>query len=285
MAHSDRKKERRALSIHLLQIGNPTLGTVSKALELLDCFSRQRAQIGLTDFARIAGLNKATCFRLLTELQDHGLVEQVGPAREYRLGPAVLRLANLREAIVPRKTAALPVLRALAQATNETAHLSIIEGDKLGMLAFAYAATHATRVMMEDAEVLPFLATSSGLAVLAFCEPALKERILTQPLRRYTPSTETDPAALRTRLSQIRATGIAESTATYEAEVHSFAAPLFDATGFCVGALAVAAPASRATEAKGDQIGAELIKSATEIVTLWGGTLPNSLAKLWRRVG
>ena len=50
-----------------------------------------------------------------------------------------------REAIVPRKSAALPVLRALAQATNETAHLSIIEGDKLGMLAFAYASAHATR--------------------------------------------------------------------------------------------------------------------------------------------
>jgi DNA-binding IclR family transcriptional regulator len=270
------------LSFHLQQIGNPTLGTVSKALELLDYFSRQHAQIGLTDFARMAGLNKATCFRLLSELQEHGLVEQIGAGREYRLGPAVLRLANLREALVPRKNAALPVLRALAQATNETAHLSIVEGDKLGMLAFAYAASHATRVTMEDAEVLPLHATSSGIAALAFCDSALRDRILAQPLRRYTENTETDPVALRARLAQVQATGIAESNATFEAEVYSFAAPLFDATGLCVGALAVAAPTSRITPAMRDEIRAALASSAAEIVALWGGNLPASLAKLWK---
>ena len=64
---------------------------------------------------------------------------------------SVLRLANLREAIVPRKMAAVPVLQALAEATGETAHISMIEGEKLGMLAFAYAAAHATRVTMADA--------------------------------------------------------------------------------------------------------------------------------------
>ena len=259
---------------------NATMGTVSRALELLDYFSKARPLIGLTDFARLAELNKATCFRLLAELQAHGLVEQVGAAREYRLGPAVLRLANLREAIVPRKAAALPVLRALAQATQETAHICVIEGEKLGMLAFAYAAAHATRVTMEDAEVLPFHATSSGLCALAFCDPALRDRILGQPLRQYTQATETDATVLHERLAQIRSCGIAESTATYEAEVHSFAAPLFDATGQCVGALAVAAPSSRVSSALRDQIIAELTPHAAEIVTLWGGTLPSGLAKL-----
>jgi DNA-binding IclR family transcriptional regulator len=258
------------------------LGTVSKALELLDCFSRARPLIGLTDFARLAGLNKATCFRLLAELQMHGLVEQVGPAREYRLGPAVLRLANLREAIVPRKAAALPVLRALAEVTGETAHLSMIEGEKLGMLAFAYAAAHATRVTMADAEVLPFHATSSGLAALAFCEAGLRERVLAQTLRRYTPGTETDAAAVRSRLAAVRSGGIAESNAGYEAEVHSFAAPLFDASGLCIGAVAVAAPSSRMTEGLRDLIRVELPKSAAEIVRLWGGVLPDPLAKTWR---
>lgn len=259
------------------------MGTVAKALELLDYFSKAQPLIGLTDFARLADLNKATCFRLLAELQAHGLVEQVGAAREYRLGPAVLRLANLREAIVPRKAAALPVLRALALATQETTHISVIEGEKLGMLAFAYAPAHATRVTMEDAEVLPFHATSSGLCALAFCDPGLRDRVLGQSLRQYTQATESDPSIIRARLAQIRSRGIAESNATYEAEVHSFAAPLFDAAGQCVGALAVAAPASRVSPALRDRIITELTPSAAEIVALWGGTLPSGLAKLWAR--
>ena len=74
------------------------MGTVSKALDLLNLFNRAQPLIGLSDLSRLAGVNKATCYRLMSELQAHGLVEQVGSGREYRLGPAVLRLAALREA-------------------------------------------------------------------------------------------------------------------------------------------------------------------------------------------
>ena len=156
------------------------MGTVSKALELLNLFTRQRPLIGLSDLARLAELNKATCYRLVTELCDFGLVEQVGSAREYRLGPAVLRLAALREAQVPTREAAMPVLQALAQKTGETAHLSMLMGGALHTLGFAYATTHMTRVTMEDAEVLPFHATSSGLVVLAFQPEAFREAVLVQ---------------------------------------------------------------------------------------------------------
>ena len=79
------------------------MSTVAKALQLLDLFSRSRPQIGLSDLAR---LNKTTCFRLVSDLCAMGLVKHTGPGRAYRLGPALLRLAALREA-------ALPVLQAL----------------------------------------------------------------------------------------------------------------------------------------------------------------------------
>lgn len=95
------------------------MGTVTKALELLNLFTKGRPLIGLSDLARLADLNKATCYRLISELCDFGLVEQIGTAREYRLGPAVLRLSALREAQVPTREAAMPVLQALAQKTGK----------------------------------------------------------------------------------------------------------------------------------------------------------------------
>jgi DNA-binding IclR family transcriptional regulator len=254
------------------------MGTVTKALELLDLFSRARPLIGLSDLARLAELNKATCFRLLTELANYGLVEQVGSAREYRLGPAVLRLSALREAHVPMRDAAMPVLQALAQSTGETAHMSLLLGTILRPLAVAYSAVHSTRVSIEDTDMLPFHATSSGLAVLAFQPEPFTAKIVAGPLLALTPLTETDPARLCQKLAVIRATGIAESAGGFEAEVHSLAVPLFDALGRCSGAVAVAGLTSRMTESQIHLIRSSLLRAGAQITQLWGGTAPPAIA-------
>lgn len=260
------------------------MGTVGKALDLLDLFTRQRAQVGLSEMARLSGLNKATCHRLLTEMESRGLVEQIGPAREYRLGPAVLRLAALRETAVPTRDAAMPVLQALARATGETAHLSLREGDKLVTIAFAYAPTHATKVMMEDADILPWHATSSGQAVLAFLPETELAALLARPLRRLTDVTETDPARLRLRLEDVRARGCAETAGTFESDAQSVAVPLFLNGDTAVGALGVAVPVNRMTPDRQTLIRREVTLAATEIINLWGGQVPPAVTALWQRL-
>ncbi len=257
------------------------MGTTSKALSLLGCFTRARPQVGLSDLARLAGVNKATCFRLMSELCDHGLAEQVGLSREYRIGPGVLRLAALREASVPMRDAAMPVVQTLADATGETAHVSVMIGEKLAMLGFAYSPVHATRVMMDDTDTLPFHATSSGLAVLAFAPDAVRDRVLAGPLSVLTDRTETDPDRLRERLAAIRRTGMSESEGGLEADVNSVAVPLFDAQGRCAGALAVAAPAQRLGTPERALIRDRIVSAGRRITNLWGGSLPAVVEAAW----
>lgn len=259
------------------------MGTVGKALELLTVFNRTRSQVGLSDLARLSGLNKATCFRLMAELQAQGFVEQTGVAREYRLGPAVLGLAALREATVPTRDAALPEVQRLADATGETAHISHRVGDRLQTLAFAYGGIHGTKVMMEDADWLPWHATSSGLAVLAFLPEVDREAILKQPLLRLTARTETDPDAIRWLIGQVRARGAAESTGTFEADVQSYALPLFGPDGGCRGAIAVAAPAARMTASLRARIIVEINDAARVVTGLWGGAIPADVDALWQK--
>ena len=260
------------------------MGTVGKALDLLDLFTHAQPQLGLSQIARITGQNKATCHRLLTEMESRGLVEQTGPAREYRLGPAVLRLAALRETAVPTRAAAMPALRRLAEVTGETAHLSHLVAGRLQTLAFAYASGHGTQVRMEDADFLPFHATASGMAVLAFLPDAQQEAVLQAPLANLTGTTQTDPAALRTRLPALRANGFAETESTFEPDVYGIAVPLFDLRCACIGSLAVATPAPRMTPSLRALILAEVTKAATNITALWGGSLPPDLATRWRDV-
>lgn len=258
------------------------MGTVSKALNLLGYFSRGEPEIGLSELARRAGLNKATAYRLMTEMQAQGFVEQVGQGRAYRLGPSVLRLASLREAAVPMRDGAQAVLDRLAEDTGETAHLSLLEGPRLATFAYAYAPAHALSIRMDDAEVLPFHATSSGLAVLAFAGPERIEATLAGPLPALTDHTLTDPQAIRARLAVMRGTGLSESVGGFEAEVHSLAVPLFDAAGAVTGALAVATPSQRMSPALHATITAALPPAAREIAALWGGSVPSALEQAWQ---
>jgi len=250
------------------------MGTVTKALSLLALFNQGRSEIGLSDMTRLSGMNKATVYRMLSELQAMGFVEQVGNDRAYRLGPEVLRLAALREAAVPLLSVSRSVLDQLSAATGETSHMSLLQGDQLNLLIHCYSPRHATRVMMEDAEVLSFHATSSGLAVLAFSPPEFARRKLASPLQRFTDQTRTDPAEIRVALDQARANGFAESVGGFEADVHSHAAPIFGADQIPIGALAVAAPVSRMTPDSRTAIRAQLLASARDLTQRIGGFAP-----------
>ena len=257
------------------------MGTTSKALTLLDYFTRAMPEIGLSDLARLAGVNKATCFRLMTELQDHDLIEQT-VSKTYRIGPAVLRLAALREATVPTRAAAMPVLQALARATGETAHMSHLVAGRLITLAFAYAPNHAIKVMMEDADVLPFHATSSGLAVLAHLSADQQDAILAQPRTGLTSQSLLETGSIKAEIATIAMRGWAETADTFEMGVASVAVPLFNGHAACIGAVAVAAPTTRLHGAVRAAIIQSTIKAATDIIAVQGGAAPVAVQRMWQ---
>ncbi|WP_372571145.1 IclR family transcriptional regulator [Ruegeria jejuensis] len=250
------------------------MGTVSKALSLLSLFNHGRLEIGLSDITRLSGMNKATVYRLMSELQAQGFVEQIGNDRAYRLGPEVLRLAALREATVPLLSVSQDILRYLCESTGETAHMSIVQGRQLNTLTHAYSPQHGTRVTMDDAEILSFHGTGSGLAFLSFAEDGFVDDILAGPLAVHTPQTQTDPQKLRAALAQARALGIAESIGGFEADVHSHAAPIFGPDQRPIGALAVAAPMSRMTVDLKSRIRRELKAAALDLTQRIGGFCP-----------
>ena len=105
------------------------MGTVGEALALLDILAGSQARLGLTEIARRADYDKATTPRLLVELKSAGFVEQDDDSRDYLLGPTLLMLGRVREERFPFFRIAQPVVRALAEASGESAHASEYGGD------------------------------------------------------------------------------------------------------------------------------------------------------------
>jgi len=255
------------------------LSTVSKAIDLLSWFSVERAQIGLAEFQRLTGRDKATTYRYLSALEESGLLEQDSQTRAYRMGPAVLRLAHVREATVPRRSGVRLVLPALAEATGELAHASILQGTSLVTLTDHASTRHSARVVLDE-PVLPLHATGSGLAVLAVADHALLKATL-KKLDRYTDKTHTSKAALEEAVQQTRQTGFGIIDQAYEEGVFGIGVPLFDSSNSVAGAVAVASVATRVTAESIDIIKRELITAARQITRSWGGTIPVKLDQLW----
>ncbi|MGR3622821.1 IclR family transcriptional regulator [Pseudophaeobacter sp.] len=250
------------------------MGTVSKALSLLSFFAPDRTEVGLSDLTRLSGMNKATVYRLMGELQDSGFVEQGENDRAYRLGPQVLHLAALREASTPILSVSRRILRELSEETGETTHVSLGHDSWVQTLSHAYSPRHATKVTMEDAQTVTYHATSSGLAILAYADPEFVETVLARPLKAHTSMTTVDPEVIRAKLAQIRETGLSATLGSYELEVHSHAVPIFGADHKALGALAVAAPASRMGPAQQDIIKSALRRAGAALTHRIGGSPP-----------
>jgi IclR family acetate operon transcriptional repressor len=248
--------------------------TIHKALSLLDFFSERRPRIGLSEFAKLSGFNKATTLRFLSGLEARGFVEQDEETRTYTIGPAFLRFARLREAVFPLEEAVHGLLTELSAATQETAHASIIAGNTLANIG-TVESRQANRVIIEAGEALPLHATASGLAYLAFAPDAAVEKALAGKLEAHGAATLTDPADVRAALERVRADGYAESTATYEDGVTGIAAPCYDAGGQVCGAVAVAMPTIRATDERKKRVLGEVLAAASKLTKLRGGRLPD----------
>lgn len=237
------------------------MSTVGKALGLLNLVSLQEEDVGLTDLARLARLDKATTRRLLVELEAYGFVEQDEASRRYRLGPTPVRLARMREARFPFVRSAIPFVRALAERTGETCHLAEFANGELRSL-HVEAPARANRINVEIGVSLPLHATASGLALLSRLDAVRVAALLRPPLESFTEETLTDPHSLRQRLAEARERGWSISRNGLEAGVVSTAAAIVAPDGQPVGTLAIAAPDSRVEQITLQRFGEQVAEAA-----------------------
>ncbi|MCH8072908.1 MAG: IclR family transcriptional regulator [Proteobacteria bacterium] len=252
--------------------------TVDKALGLLGFFSEGRPTIGLSEIARLSGFNKATTRRLLLALEKHGFVEQDAKTRAYCLGPSLLRLARVREAVSPVQTVVRPILEDLVARIGETAHFSLPAGGSLATIGLVES-TKSNRVMLERGEVIPLHATASGIAFMAFARPEIVDVALDTKLTRHTPHTITDTQDLRQQLRAVAKAGVAVAKSSYEDGVCGIAAPVLGEDGFARGAVAVALPVSRAKRTVIAAIQPEVRRAAAAITTAMGAEPHPSIAR------
>lgn len=257
------------------------LSSTAKTLELLAYFSTTRPEIGLSQLCKLAKRDKATTHRHLQALEKTGFVEKSPITKQYRLGPAVLQLAQTREATVPRKAGVQAPLFDLADATGETSHVTVLSGTTVYELMSCDSPKHGTRAII-DIQTFPLHATASGLCALAFGPEALIDVALNE-LQPFTRTTATTSEDLHAMVEAIRNTGFGRADRSFEDDVQGLSAPIFDQTGHFAGAVSVASVAARFTPDMERIIKTQLVITARQISNNWGGTVPTQIEAIWAK--
>lgn len=223
--------------------------TVDKAMHVLNQFSFDRTEVGLSELSRLSGLDKAATRRLLVALSNHGFVEQLSDTKQYRLGCGFLRLARIREATVPLTQAAQEVIDWLFVACDETTHISVPSSESMTTIAHRIP-RRGNIINIEPTQGLPYHATGSGLSYLAAATPDTREILLTLKRLKSTPSTIVSKAALLKKIKQTQDDGYAQTRNTFEDGVASISMAFFLDQVDPGGTISIALPDEKMTEAK-----------------------------------
>ena len=214
-----------------------TVQSVDRAISVLEILAHS-GEAGVTELAGKLGVHKSTAFRLVSSLENRGLVEQHLERGKYRLGMGILHLAGATTASLDLVQEARPPCRALAAETKETVNLAVLsDGSALYLDQVAGSSTLQPRNWI--GQRIPLHATSNGKVLLSgLFNEQIKEMVGHNPLA-YTPRTITTPKALLAAVEEVRARGHAVAIDEYEVGLTAIAAPVRNQQGAVVASVSV----------------------------------------------
>jgi DNA-binding IclR family transcriptional regulator len=201
----------------------------AKVLALLAAFTPSSPELTLSELARRAGVSLPTTHRRAAELVYWGALEKT-PDGRYRIGLRLWEIGALAPRAHALREAALPFLEDLYVVTRQNVQLAVREGLEL-VFVERIAGRGAVPVLTRVGGRFSMHATGVGLVLLAHAPADVQETVLSNPLRRYTKWTLTDPGALRQTLAAVRAQGYAVSDRMVTADALSVAAPILGSSG------------------------------------------------------
>jgi DNA-binding IclR family transcriptional regulator len=210
-----------------------------RAMELLAVAPRSAPEL-----ADGLGVHVRTARRVLRRLESEGYVV-LSDDRRRRYRPT-MRIIALAGQVVERAEltqTAVPHVAALREQLGEGCHLCV--PSYLSALCLVHdAGDTGSGARPHLRELVPCHCTAAGKTLLAWRD-SWREAVLTQTLESFTDRTTTGPESLRRELGRTVARGYAIEDREYEPDTRGLGAPVFDATGEAVAALAVAAPTER----------------------------------------
>ncbi|MGB1268325.1 MAG: IclR family transcriptional regulator [Flavobacteriaceae bacterium] len=221
--------------------------SVAKAFHILDCFSTDVQELGVTELAHKMGTNKSAVYRMLATMEALNVIQQNSENGKYRLG---LKLFELGQKVSINKNfiaKAKPHMEALAKQAGETAHLAIYKNHKVYFLD-KVVGRHDLQINSQIGSEKALHCTALGKTMLAFAEPNYKTVIKDTVLQRVTEHTITNSKKLIQEIEKIKQQGFALDMEENEIGLVCVAVPVCNNQGQFIAAISTSGPSARFNE-------------------------------------
>ncbi|UOA29215.1 IclR family transcriptional regulator C-terminal domain-containing protein [Pseudosulfitobacter sp. DSM 107133] len=211
------------------------LGSLSKGLQVLECFGTERPRLSIAQVAALTGQDRASTRRCLLTLHHLGYAAYDG--KYFSLTPRVLRLGMGALAALPLPQIVQPWLDQLSEQIGQSCSVSMLDETEIVYLARA-AQRRVMSIGLMPGSRLPAHCTSMGRVLLAALPPEQARQVIAaSDLTPRTVHSLHDPADIMAEITRVGRQGYAVIDQEVELGLRSLAVPIVDAKGRVVSAL------------------------------------------------
>jgi DNA-binding IclR family transcriptional regulator len=242
-----------------------TVKSADRTLDLLELLAQWGREMSHAEIAEALDIPKSSLTKLIRNLTDRGYLRFVADTKGYRLGDAILKLAQQSDQRRNLIACAEPILRDITQQTAESCALNQLKGEQVEVVATVIS-QQRLQSHMRLGDLAPLYAVSGGKVILAYLPDAMREEYMRGvTFQRFTKNTISSKKALLTTLEDVRAKGFAHSLEEYTPGIVGIGVPILSASGFPLGSLNLAIPAVRYSKEIGERAIEILTTSAARI--------------------
>lgn len=230
---------------------NPKVKSLARALHLLECFTTQEPEWGVTELAEKLNMAKSNAHSIISTFEQMGYLRQL-PNKKYTLGFRMLEYAFAINQNLGYPKAVYDLVLKTADMTGQIVYFGIPYGTKVLYLYVAHPVARMKDYPYREilGETAPLCGTGIGRAILAHLPEEEWESRIPDEIVRLTPNTMTDRWMIMEELRRTRARGYAVDDEEREIGLRCVGVPVFNSSGKLVAGISTSGPADAITDYK-----------------------------------
>jgi IclR family transcriptional regulator, KDG regulon repressor len=213
--------------------------SLSKALNILECFNSKNPELGITQISNMLDLNKSNVSSIVSTFEQKGYLEKNTVSGKYRLGLKLLEYSYAINENLGYQRMFYDIMKDVSKNLNAITYFAIPRNGEVFYLFNSYPPAELYNYPYRTiiGEKAPMYCTALGKAMMAHLTGKELEEQIRVTKEKFTEHTITEDDVLRKEIALVRTMGYSLDNEEHEYGIRCIGVPIFTSNGTLVGAI------------------------------------------------